>query len=195
VRPPSRPFLTSLLVTALCHLPAQAQVSEGRDRITKGRAWFTDTVLVDQSGRRLRFFEDVLKDKVVVLNFIYARCSDACPLITRHLADVRTQLGPRFGPDVRFVSISIDPEHDRPADLAAFALRQQADVPGWLFLTGRVASVDRVVKRLGQAVGDPAAHATLLIAGNVLTGRWAKLPPDTPAPALAAKVRQLGGWD
>lgn len=90
----------------------QAMASGGGTRDAK--TWFTDTVLKDQNGRELRFYSDVLKDKVVMLNVIFTHCTDACPLITRKLREVREAMGPALAAQVTFVSISSDPLNDTP---------------------------------------------------------------------------------
>lgn len=177
--------MRAFLLAALLSTAAQA------DSETKARQWFTDTVLVTQDDKPLRFYSDVLSDRVVVMNFIYTRCPGACPLITRQLNQVRQALGGDFGSKVFFVSISLDPEHDTPGKLKAFAQKNEAQFPGWTFLTGDKANVDEVVKRLGMYVEEPADHATTLIAGNAATRHWMKLRPDLPPTAIAAKLRQL----
>ena len=170
--------------------PAAAE-APAKDAEQRAREWFTDTEVVDQRGRTLRFYSDVLRDRVVVLNFIYTRCPDACPLLTRQLQAVRAELGEAFGRRVFFVSISLDAGRDTPEALRAFARKHGADVPGWTFLTGAQANVDEVVRRLGQYVENPADHATTLIAGNVATRHWTKLRPDLPPAAIAAHLQRL----
>ncbi|HKS12036.1 MAG TPA: SCO family protein, partial [Pseudomonas sp.] len=119
------------------------------------QAWFTDTVLKDQNGRDLRFYSDVLKDKVVMLNVIFTHCSDACPLITRKLREVREAMGEEVARQVTFISISSDPQNDTPEVLKAFAEKQGVDGPNWLFLTGDKAQVDLVLGRLGHFLPSP----------------------------------------
>ncbi|MGI9331727.1 MAG: SCO family protein [Gammaproteobacteria bacterium] len=152
------------------------------------RGYFTDLVLRDQHGTRRRFYTDVLKDRVVLINFIYTRCRDACPLLTAKLVQVKKALGERFGEQVFFVSISTDPDNDTPEALLEFARQQRADDPGWVFLTGDKADVDRVIKKLGQFNADVKSHSTLILAGNVKTRHWAKVRPTTPAPAIAMQL-------
>lgn len=160
------------------------------------RNYFTDLPLRDQHGKALRFYTDVLKDRVVLINFIYTTCKDACPLLTYKLVQVKKALGERFGKDVFFVSISIDPTNDTPEALREFARQQNADHPGWVFLTGDKANVDRIVKKLGQFNESPQMHSTLILAGNVKTRHWAKIKPTTPAPGIVMQleefVRELG---
>ncbi|MBF8723492.1 SCO family protein [Pseudomonas guariconensis] len=167
----------------------QPMVSGGGTR--DAQAWFTDTVLKDQDGRELRFYSDVLKDKVVMLNVIFTHCNDACPLITRKLREVREAMGPELASQVTFVSVSSDPLNDTPAALKAFARKQGVDGPNWLFLTGDKANVDLVLGRLGQFLPSPEQHSTQLIAGDVAGKRWSKIRPDAPPTAIAQRMQLL----
>ena len=155
------------------------------------QTWFTDTVLKDQDGRELRFYSDVLKDRVVMLNVIFTHCNDACPLITRKLREVRQAMGPELASQVTFVSISSDPLNDTPAALKAFARKQGVDGPNWLFLTGDKANVDQVLGRLGQFLPSPEQHSTQLIAGDVAGKRWSKIRPDASPAAIAQRMQLL----
>lgn len=155
------------------------------------RAYFTDTELVDQNGRKVQFYSDVLKDRVVMLNVVFTNCKDACPLITRKLKEVRDALGEEAARKVHFISISSDPLNDTPASLKAFAAKNEADNPNWIFLTGDKARVDFVLSRLGQLGNSAEEHSTLLIAGDVATKRWNKIRPDAPPPAIAERLKVL----
>ena len=167
----------------------QAMVSGGGTR--DAQTWFTDTVLKDQNGRELRFYSDVLKDKVVMLNVMFTHCNDACPLITRKLREVREAMGAELAAQVTFVSVSSDPLNDTPEALKAFAVKQGVDGPNWVFLTGDKASVDLVLGRLGQFLPSPEQHSTQLIAGDVAGKRWSKIRPDAPPAAIAQRMQLL----
>ncbi|MNG87847.1 hypothetical protein D3C79_466650 [compost metagenome] len=167
----------------------QTMVSGGGTR--DAQSWFTDTVLKDQNGRELRFYSDVLKDKVVMLNVIFTHCNDACPLITRKLREVRDAMGPELASQVTFISISSDPLNDTPAALKAFAEKQGVDGPNWLFLTGDKANVDLVLGRIGQFLPSPEQHSTQLIAGDVAGKRWSKIRPDAPPVAIVQRMQLL----
>jgi cytochrome oxidase Cu insertion factor (SCO1/SenC/PrrC family) len=196
--------LVSLFAAALI-LPATAQqqaaASENarpgaKPRLSladdaKARQYFTDLPLLTQEGKSVRFYSDVLKDRVVLINFIYTNCRDSCPLVTQQLTQVRDRLGEMFDDPVRFVSISTDPTRDTPQALADFARQQKADEPGWLFLTGEKENIDFVIKRLGQFSPNPEGHSTLMIAGNVRTRHWIKIMPMTPVPAIVVKLQTL----
>src|SRR6267154_4135366 len=82
-----------------------------------GAQYFTNTPLITQDGKTVRFYDDLIKGKSVVINFIYTQCGDSCPLETAKLAQVQKLLGDRVGKDIFFYSISIDPKRDTPQKL------------------------------------------------------------------------------
>ncbi|MGY2342434.1 SCO family protein [Pseudomonas sp. SDO5532_S415] len=146
-----------------------------------GGAYFPNTLLTDQDGRQVHFFDDLIKGKVVVINFIFTSCSDSCPLETARLRQVQKLLGDRVGKDIFFYSISIDPLSDTPAVLKAYSQRFQVG-PGWQFLTGEFADVTELRQKLGLFIegvdnGRSKDHNLSLIVGNQQTGRWMKASP------------------
>ena len=106
------------------------KVKPPRREVERARAYFTDSTLVTHTGKRVKFYSDMLDNKVVLLNVMYTKCKDACPLVTQHLAKVKTQLGQLFGKEVFFISISNDPNRDTFDSLSKFALKHQANHPG-----------------------------------------------------------------
>ncbi|TFH81849.1 MULTISPECIES: SCO family protein [Pseudomonas] len=154
------------------------------------KTWFTDTPLLDQHGNTQRFYSDALQNRVVLLNVIFTSCNDACPLITRKLKEVRALLGDKAD-GVTFISLTSDPLRDTPAVLKAYTLKQGADDPHWLFLTGDKAQMDLVLGRIGQIVPTPEQHSTQLIVGDVANKRWSKIRPDAPAAAIAQRLQLL----
>ena len=178
-----------LIVAILFVMTANAQQS-AEDIDAVSREYFSDTSLLNQDGEEVLFYSDVLKDHIVVINFIFTNCQGACPLITRKLRMVREQLGEEAAQMIRFVSISIDPSRDTPAALREVARKQKAD-GDWVFLTGDQTHIDYVVKKLGQFFPDVEEHSTLLIAGNVKTRLWMKIPPQVPPMGIAEKLREL----
>jgi cytochrome oxidase Cu insertion factor (SCO1/SenC/PrrC family) len=169
---------------------AAAAASASADDDAKSREYFTDLELVTQDGETVRFYSDVLRDQVVLINFIFTNCQDACPMMTRMLTQVETLLG-EDRDKVRFVSISVDPERDSPAAMKEFAKKHGADHEGWVFLTGDPDRVNFVVKRLGQYTEEAEAHSTLMLAANVKENHWRKVPPMVPPPGIAQILRDL----
>ena len=179
----------ALAAAVLVAVPAAAKPAAERAR--KQQAYFTDTELLTQDGNPVRFFTDVLRDQVVVIHFLFTHCAEACPLLTQKLVQARAKLGNALGHGVRFVSISVDPARDGPAELRRFARRQGAEHPGWTFLTGEKARVDLVRRKLGELSNSPADHSTAFIAGNTRTGHWTRLRPDAPPELIAEEVQRL----
>src|SRR5262249_48296207 len=100
-----------------------------------GADYFPNVPLRTQDGTTVRFYDDLLKGKAVAINLIYTSCKDECPLETARLVQVQRLLGDHVGKDLSFYSISIDPTHDTPEVLKAYAAKFGVG-PGWLFLTG-----------------------------------------------------------
>jgi len=154
------------------------------------RRYFTDTKLLDQDGREVRFYTDALRGKVVLISFIYTNCTDICPILMHNLSDVQNSLGDRFGKDVFFVSISVDPEDDTPEELMKYAGRYNAR-PGWTFLTGPKKDVDAVIRRFGEFQEDFEDHSMTFVLGDVKNARWSKMRGDQPPEAILPRIRDL----
>jgi cytochrome oxidase Cu insertion factor (SCO1/SenC/PrrC family) len=157
----------------------------------KARKYFTDLEVIDQNGRKLRFYSDVLKGRVVLINFIFTNCPDACPMVTHKLMQVRNMMVPAIKDDVWFISVSVDPERDTPEAMKEFAQKQGVDESRWLFLTGDKKNLEFIVKRLGQYTQEVEAHSTLMLAGNDRTRHWTRVMPMVPPEGVAQQLRAL----
>jgi protein SCO1/2 len=135
--------------------------------------YFSDVELINQDGQKMRFYSDVLKDKVVVINTFFTTCTGVCPPINRNLEKVQEALGERLGKDAFLVSLSVDPETDTPVRLKEYSRRFHAR-PGWIFLTGKKENVDWALYKLGQYVETKDNHTTIIIIGNEPKGLWKK---------------------
>jgi protein SCO1 len=143
-------------------------------------------------GAAVHFYDDLVKGKAVLINFMFTQCTAACPAATANLARLQAALGPHAGHDVFLVSISIDPEHDDPATLARYAAQHHAG-PGWTFATGSAADVARLQRGLGMDPRDGQLHTGMLIYGNEMKGRWAATPIMQNAASLARIVLRVVG--
>jgi protein SCO1/2 len=103
--------------------------------------------LTKQDGKRLSLKE--LRGKVLAITFIFASCTETCPLLTAKMAGIQDRLGPAFGPQVFFLSITVDPERDTPAVLKRYADAHKANMAGWAFLTGSPAEIQDVARHYG----------------------------------------------
>jgi protein SCO1/2 len=137
------------------------------------QSYFTDVVLVNQNGEKMRLYSDLLHDKVVVINSFFATCQGSCLPMERNLEKMQQALGARVGKDVHIISISVDPEVDTPASLKEYAKKLNAR-PGWYFITGDKPNVDLALKKLGQLVANKQDHLNIFIIGNERTGLWKK---------------------
>ncbi len=158
-----------------------------------GAEYFPNVELTTHRGERVRFFDDLVRDKVVVISFLYTNCPDACPLETARLVEVQEVLGERVGQDVFFYSISIDPARDSVEALAEYAERYQVG-PGWLFLRGVEEDVRLLRQKLGVLGADEQElkdHSLSVVIGNQATGRWMRRSPFENAFVLADEV---GAW-
>jgi protein SCO1/2 len=108
-----------------------------------GNNCLPEVSLIDQHGSAVSLAS--LKGKPVLIDFIYSSCASTCPMLTAKMAAIAQKLGPALGADVKIVSISLDPEHDSPAELAKYAQSHGASENGWLFLTGPSAKIDQVL--------------------------------------------------
>ena len=108
-----------------------------------GNNCLPEVSLIDQHGASVSLAS--LKGKPVLIDFIYTSCGSTCPMLTAKMAGIAHALGPALGADVRIVSITLDPEHDSPAELAKYAKSHDADDNGWIFLTGPPAKIDQVL--------------------------------------------------
>jgi protein SCO1/2 len=157
-----------------------------------GKDYFPNIELVDQDGRKLHFYDDLVKDKVVVIDFIFTHCGDTCPAQTASLTKVYKLLADRMGKDIFFYSISIDPKHDTPKVLKEYAEKFNTGA-GWFFLTGKTDDVTLLRQKLGlYRTGIDAAklneHKTSFMIGNDNTGQWIKRSPFDKPQVLAGLV-------
>ena len=160
---------------------SQGQQRGGSQILPKGRSssvglvgYFPNVTLLTQDNKSVRFYDDMLKGRVVVISFMFTTCVSLCPLTTAHLASVQQYLGDRLGRDVFIISISVDPANDTPAALKKYARSYNAR-RGWYFLTGEKENIKIVRAKLGVYEEDKMQHTGLLILGNEATGQWRKI--------------------
>jgi protein SCO1/2 len=145
--------------------------------------------LLDQDGKRVPLAEALAPGGPVALNFIFTTCTSICPVMSATFASLRRQLG-ADGEDLRMVSISIDPEHDRPAQLAAYARRFEAD-GRWRFYTGTAADVRTVLAAFDVLPSDKTAHQPVTMFRAAGARDWIRIDGLASAAALAGELRQL----
>jgi len=175
--------------------PAEPVLPPAAGPVSPAHKYFSDVELVDQDGRRHRFYSDLLQGKIVVVAAIFTSCTTSCPILAERMAALQDRVGERLGRDVYLLSFSVDPQTDTPARLKQYAERVGAR-PGWFFLTGSKTNVDWALYKLG-VYSDPAeAHSNLLILGNEPAGEWKKVfglaPAEDLLRSLEAVLRERG---
>lgn len=135
--------------------------------------YFTDVVLINQNGEKMRLYSDLLQGKVVIINSFFGTCQGSCLPMNRNLEKVQQALGDRVGKDVHIISISVDPTVDTPASLKEYAKKLHAR-PGWYFLSGDKQNVGFALKKIGHFVDVREDHLNTIIIGNERTGLWKK---------------------
>lgn len=149
--------------------------------------------LITHSGDTVMLYDDLLKDKKVVINFMYTVCADTCLLTTQNMKEARELLGD-FANDINFYSFSLTPLEDDPAALREYMEMYEID-SGWTFLTGLPDNIERVRRGLGfvQASAaedaDIANHANMLRVGNEKMVSWGHASGTSSGKSIARRIR------
>jgi protein SCO1/2 len=160
--------------------------------------YFPNVELHTQEGRTVRLYDDLIKDKIMIINFMYAICDNVCPRVVSNLVRVQKLLGDRAGKDVFFYSFTLDPRHDTPEVLATYAARHGVG-PGWTFLTGPPDRMEMLRRRLGFTDPDPAVdqdrenHIGNIRYGNEPRLLWGACPGMSHA-AFIVEALSWVGW-
>lgn len=147
-----------------------------------GAQLIPNIVMRTHEGKSVRFYDDLVKGKQVIINMMYAHCEGFCPMITARLVDVYKDLQARMGRDLFMYSITLKPEQDDPAALKEFAQSQRALLPGWQFLTGDPFDLETLRFSLFRHDHikidlDLDSHAGRLRIINDSIGRWLHVAP------------------
>jgi protein SCO1 len=170
--------------------PVVANTS-ARDRIRERH--FPNIVLTTHEGKKVRFYDDLLKDKIVVINFMYVKCDGVCPGITANLVKLQKLLGNRLGRDIFMYSFTLKPEEDSPEVLRRYAEAYHAK-KGWTFLTGTPEDMELLRRKLGFTDPDPKLDADKSNhIGNVRYGNeplqlWGSCPGLSKASWMAESI-------
>ena len=155
-----------------------------------------NVALKTHTGAKVRFYDDLVRDKLVVVNMMYAGCNNTCPPTTHNLVKVQQLLKERMGRDIFMYSITLRPEQDSPDDLAHYA-KLHGVQPGWLFLTGAARDVEQLRLALGFYDPDAAVdrqegrHVGMLRIGNDAFRRWGMAPALADPRQIVAAIRHM----
>ena len=143
---------------------------------------YTNATLTTHENKKVRFYDDLMKGKQVIVNFMYANCEGACPLVTANLINVYQALRQRMGKDLFMYSVSIKPEEDTPEKLREFAEMHGANLPGWTFLTGDPYDIETIRFKLWRWNHvkfdlDLDLHTSMVRIINDATNCWTMVTP------------------
>lgn len=171
--------------------PAEAKVETRADELQdeKQRSYFTDLQVITHEGDQLRFYSDLLKDKLVVISFFYTNCPTAQPVLVTFFK-LQKRLRDRLGRDILLLSISVDPENDTLEVVREYAGKFNPQ-KGWLFLTGDEKNMAVINRKLGNTLRLPEGHLRQFLLGNLKTGHWMRLVESAPDVALAMGLHSL----
>src|ERR1044071_2172795 len=170
--------------------PASTDSAQTNPSSSGSSTYFPNLVMLTQDNRPVHFYDDLLKGKVVLINFIFTTCQGVCSPMTANLARVQNYLAEHLGKEVTMISISVDPTVDTPERLKKYADSFKVK-PGWYFLTGEKKNVDWVLYKLGGYVSDKAQHSSVLIIANEATGEWMKVLAMANPAEIASAVTKL----
>jgi protein SCO1 len=173
------------------HAPGPAGENAPRGR-SPAKLAIPDVRLLDQNGREVHFYTDLIKGKVVVINFIFTSCAVVCPPLGANFGRVQNMLGERFGRDVYLISVSTDPETDTPARLREWGARFGAK-PGWTLVTGEKAELDKVLLALTGDTTRKGAHSAVVLVGSDARGELTQAYGLAPPARLVKLVEDLSG--
>ena len=176
------------LCGAFINLPAfEADISH---TVISSEVKLLDTLLVNQHGENVRFYTDTVKDKIVVINFIFTDCKMVCPLLGYNFGQLQRLLSDKVGKEIFLISVSVDPVADTPEKLKRWAA-QFGHETGWTLLTGDKTQIDVVLKAMESFTADKIDHTSLILMGNDSNGEWKRLDGSSPAKILAS---ELADW-
>ena len=177
-------------------LTGNVAAASGAPRKQYDASYFSNLTLTTHEGKKVCFYDDLIRDKLVAFNMMYVACDDTCPLTTANLVRVQKLLGKRVGRDVFMYSITLQPEVDRAADLRKYA-QTMGVLPGWLFLTGAPEDIQRVRRRLGFTDPNPkvdrrfSSHTGMLRIGNDAYDRWGMAPAMTTPEQIVSTINHF----
>jgi protein SCO1/2 len=149
-----------------------------------------DVVVLDQNNQKVHFYSDLVKGKIVAVNFMFTTCTTICSPMTANLARVQKKLLARGEKNVHFISVSVDPEGDTPDKLKSYAAMFHAQ-PGWTFVTGNRGQLEQVWRAFGVPMGAKEDHTATVVIGNEPLHEWTYGSGLTSADKLVTVIQAV----
>ena len=170
-------------------VPTQSELA--RQRIQ--RLHLPNVPLLTHEGKRVMFYDDLVKDKAVSLNFFFTKCDEICPMVMANLVKVQKLLGADVGTKVFMYSFTLKPEEDDVEAIRRYRQSLNAQ-PGWTFLTGIPADMEEIRRGIGFTYPDPAIdkdktqHIGNVRYGNEPLMLWGACPGMAHASFVAESI-------
>lgn len=198
--------ISLLLAATACLLPGFARAYQGGQQSPAGRPQqpaakenspssptkvaIPDVVVLDQNNQKVHFYSDLVKGKIVAVNFMFTSCTTICSPMTANLARVQKKLLARGEKNVHFISVSVDPEGDTPEKLKSYAAMFHAQ-PGWTFVTGSRAQLELIWRAFGVPMGAREDHTATVVVGNEPLHEWTYGSGLTSADKLVTVIQSV----
>jgi protein SCO1 len=149
-----------------------------------------DVKVLDQNGKALHFYSDLIRGKVVAINFVFTTCTTICPPLGATFGKLQKNLGERLGKDVFLISISVDPATDTPERLRAWGAQFGAK-PGWTLVTGDKSELNRLLRAFGADAASPENHSPMVLIVNDRAARWKRVYGLGSTSALTRSIEDM----
>lgn len=149
--------------------------------------------LITHEGKHVRFYDDLIRNKIVSLNFFFSRCEEVCPLVMANLAQVQKLLGKQVGRDIFMYSFTLKPEEDT-LDVIRRHREMYRAGPGWTFLTAKPEDMETLRKGIGFTYPEPeidkdkTQHIGNIRYGNEPLMLWSACPGMAHAKWIAESL-------
>jgi protein SCO1 len=167
------------------HTPAATESSASYESLT-----IPDVTVLDEDGREVRFYSDLVKGKIVAINFIFTTCTTVCPPLGATFARLQRSINPDLSKEVRLISISVDPAVDTPERLKAWAGKFGAQ-PGWKLVTGSKTELDKLLRALGGYTAQKEDHTPTVLIGDAQRNKWTRVYGVARHARLKETIEQL----
>lgn len=168
------------------HAAHRAAMEQKRYSVIQESYPVPEVKLIDQSGNAVALRALLEGDQPVALNFIFTTCTTICPVMTATFAQMRRELG-EAGDRVQLVSITIDPEYDRPEVLNKYAELFHAG-EGWTFLTGDSDDILLVLQSFKSYAGSKMNHRAVTLLKDPHSTVWTRIDGLASGQDLAHEV-------
>jgi protein SCO1 len=194
-------FVVLLLISGRSWAQSQAEHRHGdhaADPVASSGAYesltIPDVTLLDEDGKEVRFYSELVKGKIVAINFIFTTCTTVCPPLGATFARLQRSINPELAKEVRLISISVDPAVDTPEMLKAWAGKfgaQPMPPIGWKLVTGSKSELDKLLRALGGYTAQKEDHTPTVLIGDARQNKWTRVYGLAKTARLADAIEQL----